>query len=267
MCWRSRIECQVCPNASRRRATHSLSVAASRLGLSRFWHATCFQGMADQQQGGRSLLETLEHLLEISGADLQVALATASDLVASALNADKVDVFMYDPTRDSLVALGSSHQPLSATQKRHGLDVLPVANGGRVVHVYKTASCFLTGELERDPEELRGVKEVLRIRSKMGVPLYLGDRLRGVLMIASQQPDFWKEEDVPFAVSVARWIGIVAHRAELTAEISRNAMEQGRRAVADELVTVLAHDLRNYLSPLDMRLRSMRLRANGRGVS
>jgi two-component system, OmpR family, sensor kinase len=212
-------------------------------------------------EGGRQgLLQTLERLLEISGTEASVALATASDLVAEALRADKVDVFVYDPNRDSLVALGSSHQPLSALQKRHGLDILPVSNGGRVVHVYRTASTFLTGALESDPEELRGVKEVLHIRSKLGVPLYVGEKLRGVLMIASQAADFWTPPDVVFAESVARWIGVVAHRAELTAEIARNAVEQGRRAAAEELVTVLAHDLRNHLAPLDLRLRALRHR-------
>jgi signal transduction histidine kinase len=211
------------------------------------------------------LLETLERLLEVSGAELAVALAQASDLVADALHADKVDVFMYDPSRDSLVALGSSHQPLSATQKRHGLDVLPVANGGRVVHVFQTASTFVNGELDRDMEELRGIRELLKIRSKLGVPLRIGGELRGVLMLASQQPHFWGPQDVTFAESVARWIGIVAHRSELTQEIARNAVAQGRQAVAEELMTVLAHDLRNYLAPLDWRLRSLRMRAERDG--
>ena len=37
---------------------------------------------------------------------------------------------------------------------------------------------------------------------------------------------------------MARWVGIVIHRAELAAEIARNATEHGRRAGAEELVTV-----------------------------
>ncbi len=81
----------------------------------------------------RRLLETLERLLELPAADLQVTLTHATDLVARALAADKVDAFLYDPARDSLVAISSSNQPLSALQRRHGLDVLPLANGGRVV--------------------------------------------------------------------------------------------------------------------------------------
>jgi signal transduction histidine kinase len=58
---------------------------------------------------------------------------------------------------------------------------------------------------------------------------------------------------------------MVAHRAELAEEIGRNAVEQGRRAVGEELVTVLAHDLRNLLAPLGTRLEVLRMRAQRDG--
>src|SRR6476660_2271503 len=89
--------------------------------------------------------DTLERLLEIPDADLTTALTRAADVMALAFAADKVDAFVYDAARDSLVALGTSNQPLSQRQRRHGLDVLPVSNGGRVVHVYKTNATFVTG--------------------------------------------------------------------------------------------------------------------------
>jgi signal transduction histidine kinase len=89
-----------------------------------------------------------------------------------------------------------------------------------------------------------------------------------VVLCASRQPDFWCEQDAAFMQSVARWIGMLTQRTELIQDASRNAVEQGRRDVADELVTVLAHDLRNYLAPLDWRLRVVRRRAerDGRGA-
>src|SRR3954463_8028213 len=73
------------------------------------------------------------------------------------------------------------------------------------------------------------------------------------------------EEDVRFAEAVARWVGMIAHRAELTEEIARNAVEQGRRVVADELITTMAHDLRNYMAPIEMRLAFVRRRADQDG--
>jgi len=82
------------------------------------------------------MLDTLVHLLEVDVADLRNALTRSCNLVAEALRADKVDAFLYDPSKDTLVALSTSTQPLSELQKKLGLDVLPVSNGGRVVHVF-----------------------------------------------------------------------------------------------------------------------------------
>ena len=209
----------------------------------------------------KRLLETLERLLELSAADLHTALTHATDLVARALGADKVDAFLYDHARDSLVALSSSNQPLSALQRKHGLDVLPLANGGRTVGVYQTGQTFATGHLEKDPDELRGLKETLRIRSEIGVPLELGGRRRGMMMIASLEPERFTDVDVRFAESVARWVGTVAHRAELVQEIARNSVAAGRRAAAEELITVFAHDMRNHISPIATRLQLLQRRA------
>jgi two-component system OmpR family sensor kinase len=216
-------------------------------------------GSADVDSTQR-LLDTLEQLLKLPTADLRTTLSRATDLVAEATAADKVDAFLYDPARDTLVATGSN-QPLSAVQRQHGLDVLALANGGRVVYVYKTGKVFVSGRVDQDPEELLGIKQTLGIRSQIGVALEVGGTRRGMMMLASQEADFFTPDDVRFAESAGRWIGAVAHRAELAGQISRNAMEQGRRAAAEELVTVLAHDLRNYLAPIEMRLHALRLRA------
>lgn len=207
------------------------------------------------------LLEVLEGLLRAPAGDLKTTLSYVSDLIAAASGADKIDAFLYDASRDSLVALGTSNQPLSALQVKLGLNVLPLSNGGRTVEVFKTGKTYFSGHVDQDPEELRGIKEALAIRSQLGVPLDVGDDRRGMLMAASQKPDFFTAEDARMAETVGRWVGVVVHRAELVEEISRNAVEQGRRAGAEELVTILAHDLRNYLGPLGLRLQVLRLRA------
>src|SRR6187402_193230 len=93
--------------------------------------------------------ETVQRLLETPVANLRGALSHAADLVAEALRADKVDAFLYDPARDTLVAVGTSDQPLSHREKAHGLDVLPIANGGRAVQVFKTGETFMTGDLQK----------------------------------------------------------------------------------------------------------------------
>jgi two-component system, OmpR family, sensor kinase len=203
----------------------------------------------------------LERLLAIPAADLGNALDHACTAVGEALHADKVDAFLYDDSRDSLVALGTSATPLSSLQKKLGLDVLPVSNGGRVVYVFQTGETYVTGRLCADPEELRGIKEAMKIQSQVGVPLQVGEQRQGMLMVASLEPDFFGPEDVEFTESVARWVGMVAHRAELTHEVTKNAAEQGRRKLAEELITVLAHDLKNFITPISARLHVLRIRA------
>ena len=209
------------------------------------------------------MLEILEGLLRIPGGDLQSTLVHACDLVAAATGADKIDAFLYDASRDSLVAHGTSNQPLSALQRKLGLDVLQISNGGRTVGVFRTGKLFLHGDVQQDPGELKGLREGLGIRSHLGVPFDVGGERRGVLLAASLKADFFTAEDARMAETVTRWVGLVAHRAELTEEIRRAAAEQGRRGGAEELVTVLAHDLRNYLSPMRARLQVLRLRAGG----
>lgn len=208
-------------------------------------------------------LELLEALLRLPAGDMKATLEHVGNLIAGATGADKIDAFLYDAARDSLVAVGTSTQPLSALQRQLGLDVLQLSNGGRVVHVYKTGETFMTGRLDQDEAELPGVKQALKIKSKLGVPLDIGGKRRGMIMIASLKPDFFTAEDARFAESVAHWAGIVAHRAELAEQIGRNAAAQARRSAAEELVTILAHDLRNLLGPLGLRLEVLRARAQG----
>jgi two-component system OmpR family sensor kinase len=210
-------------------------------------------------------LRLLEALLRIPAGSLQATLSHVSDLIASATGADKIDAFLYDKARDSLVAVGTSTQPLSALQRQLGLDVLPLSNGGQTVNVFRTGETYYNGRVDQDADEVLGIKEALAVRSEIGVPLDLGGERRGMLMVASQQPEFFTPEDVRFLEAVGHWVGIVAHRAELAEVIGRNAVEQGRRTAAEELVTVLAHDLRNYLSPLDMRLQLLATRAKRDG--
>jgi signal transduction histidine kinase len=211
------------------------------------------------------LLDVLEQLLQLPAADLRATLSRVSDVISRSSGADKVDAFLYDPARDSLVAVGSSTQALSQLQRELGLDVLQLSNGGRTVEVYRTGATYLSRHVDEDKDELPGIRDALGVRSEIGVALEIGGSRRGMIMLASKRPEFFSEEDARFMETAARWVGVVTHRAELAEEIGRNAIELGRRAGAEELITVLAHDLRNYLAPLTMRLEVLRLRAEHEG--
>src|SRR4051812_13939326 len=109
----------------------------------------------DRAIASQRALEMLESLLRLPAGDLKATLNHVSDLLAGATAADKVDAFLYDPGRDSLVAIGTSTQPLSALQRKHGLDVLPLANRGCTVEVFETGKTFYSGHLEAEAGELR----------------------------------------------------------------------------------------------------------------
>src|SRR5690348_14119126 len=93
----------------------------------------------------RKLLDVLERLLSLPGRTLSETLDEASHLVGEALDADKVDVFLYDAASDSLVAAGTSRTAMGRRQHAIGLDRLPLANGGPTVRVFKTGQSRQTG--------------------------------------------------------------------------------------------------------------------------
>ncbi|MDP9379623.1 MAG: GAF domain-containing sensor histidine kinase [Chloroflexota bacterium] len=207
------------------------------------------------------LLPTLEALLAIEATDLRGTLEQAADLLVGALGAEKVDVSLHDPSINTLVAMGVSNTPMGRRQRQIGMDRLPVANGGRVVEVYQTGEPYITGHAEEDPLVLPGFTRGLGVRSLMAVPMAVAGELRGAVHAASSRVDAFTDEDLSFLEAVARWVGMVAHRGELVEQIARDAVEAARRTAADEMVTVLAHDLRNHLTPLKARVDLIHRRA------
>jgi signal transduction histidine kinase len=208
------------------------------------------------------LLHTLEALLRIEATDLRSALDQAADVLAAGpMGAEKVDVFLLDEASRSLVALGTSATPLGAKQKELGLDRLPLANGGRAVQVQRTGEPFLSPDSRRDREEVRGLVEELGVRSSMLLPVLIPGRARGVLSIVSTEPGRWDEADLGLGRAIASWVGHVAHRANLVEELRASALTQGRRAAAEEIVVVVAHELRNFLGPLRGRIGLLQQRA------
>lgn len=214
--------------------------------------------IADQD----TLLNAIERLMAINAVSLKSALDEAAHHIAELLAADKVDAFIFEESSQSLVALGTSDTPMGHQQVRLGLDRLPVANGGRYVHNYRTSGTFITGRSDLDEMELPGIVDGLGVRSTLLVPLIVDTECRGLLGVMSAHPDYFREEHLRFITAVSHWLGIVAHRAELMEQLTEDAVERGRQIAAKELITILAHDLRNYLTPLKLRVAMMLRKAN-----
>lgn len=207
------------------------------------------------------LLVSLEHLLSIDALNVQSALRQASDLLAKTLDAEKIDVFVFDRDVNTLVAMGVSNTDMAARQQALGLDKLPVANEGREVEVFETGKPYLSGHADLDTGMLPGVKYDLGVRSIIIVPLAVRDERRGLITAASGRAEAFNTADLRFLQGVSRWVGMVMHRAELAEQAADDIAESARQTTADEMVTVLAHDLNNFLTPISGRLDLVRRRA------
>jgi GAF domain-containing protein len=156
----------------------------------------------------------LGQLQRITASDLQEALTQAAQAVAEAFGVDKTDIFLLDPATSSLVALGTSRTPMGQQQRALGLHILPLANGGRMVQVFQAQQPYRDGQVDQDPEELRGVKVELGVRSTLAVPLLIADQPRGVLQLCDARPERFSERDQQLLEFVAHWVGLMALRFE-----------------------------------------------------
>lgn len=182
------------------------------------------------------LFRALHHLLGLEALDLEVALDAAAQQIADVMQADKVDVFLFEPATELLVAVGTNESEMAHKQKALGLDRLPVTDGGTSAHVFLTGECRLRNHLDQDSLELRGIVEDLGVRSQIGVPLEVRGERRGALMVCSAMPEFFSEDDLRFTEAVAHWVGLVGYRAAGVQQTIAEAAREGLRVAAAETV-------------------------------
>jgi DNA-binding CsgD family transcriptional regulator len=116
------------------------------------------------------LLVTLERLLDVQPTGLEPAMDEVASLLADVLGTSKVELFLYEPETATLVAVGASETPPARQQHAIGLDRQPLANGGRAVEVFRTGRAHRDGRVDRDSQELIGIRRGLGVRSQPGVP-------------------------------------------------------------------------------------------------
>lgn len=207
------------------------------------------------------LFVALTRLLALSATSVSETLTAACEVLTTVVETDKIDAFLYDAGSESLVAVGTNDMPMSRRQRAIGLDRMPLANGGRAVEVFQSGKPYFCDDVAADRGELPGIKEALKVQSAMGVPLEIQGKRRGVLMVVSAARNTYRWTDLEFLAAIAHWIGVVTHRAELVEEATRTAAERARQRTAEELVSVVAHDLRNLVTPLAARLHRLAARA------
>ena len=179
------------------------------------------------------LLTTLERMLDIDPTSLFGALQGVATLLIDALSADDVQVFLYNPAAEALVAPSNAKTPVVR---------LPLVSGGQIVET------FLSGEpaIGEATDHVRGD----RVRSVVCVPLTVGERTQGVLVASSTTSHSFSERDLRFLLAAARWVGAIAHRAELVERATASAVEAARAAITQDVVTTLAADVKRRTRPL-----------------
>lgn len=217
------------------------------------------------------LLETLQRLLAIEAPGPADALTQAAAVVAQGLDVEKVDVFLHNPARRALVAVGVSDTPLGQREREIGLDVLPLAPSGRLAGVFLTGRPYRTGHAERDPALPDGFTSELGVRSVLAVPLAVEGARRGVLAVDAVRPAAFTAADLHFLEAVAHWVGALLHRVETeeaarAALVARQVAEERQRLaeeavrLRDDYLAAATHDLRTPLTALRGRAQLLRRR-------
>jgi len=91
------------------------------------------------------------------------------------------------------------------------------------------------------------------MKSVARAPVFIGDRVIGAVRVGSIRPNAFAPDDLRLLELVARDIGVAVERARLL-DAERTARAQAERAlrVRDEVLAVVAHDLRNPLASISM---------------
>jgi two-component system OmpR family sensor kinase len=184
------------------------------------------------------VLRMLQRLLAIQEVALRPVLSQASTIIAETFKADKVDVFVYEETSDSLVALGTSNTLLGQQQRTLGLDRLSLSGGGRAAWVFRTGDIHTSGHADTDHEELRGIVDPLGVRSVIDIPILVAGARRGVLQVDSVTPSFFTDHDISALTAVAGWVGLIMHRAELAEQMAAEAARHARVEVGNEVARI-----------------------------
>jgi signal transduction histidine kinase len=105
-------------------------------------------------------------------------------------------------------------------------------------------------EAAENPEHLRVLRE-MRLRSSMVVPLTVGEDCQGALGLASSYHAF-DETDLPLALEIGRRCALFIESARL------HRSEKSAIEARDEVLAIVAHDLRNPLASMMFQLALLR---------
>jgi PAS domain S-box-containing protein len=216
-----------------------------------------FRDLTDQRRAERDQRILAELGAVLSPLRYESSLADVAPLVARDL-ADLVVFFVVQPDGDLYRVAAATRDPTQAwiaeaiTSMR--ATVRPDHPTRRVVRdrepylrQYTPESMEATAE---HPEHLRALR-AMRLRSSMVVPLVVGEVCHGALALASGSHAF-DETDLPLALEIGRRCALFIESARL------HRSERAAIKARDEVLAIVAHDLRNPLASMMLHLTLLR---------
>lgn len=204
----------------------------------------------------RAARARVELLYELAGAvtraeSLQAALEPALDAVCRALAVERASILLFD---DAGVMRFRAWRGLSEEYRRAVDGHSPWTRDARAPEP------ILVSDVESD-EALAAYRPVFAregIRALGFVPLVHDTQLLGKFMVYGPAPRLFTEDDVRLATAVAGQIAQAVSRRHAEAEVRRAQAEAERAAAArEQLLAVVAHDLRNPLGVAQLKAQVM----------
>lgn len=162
--------------------------------------------------------------------DLDEVLNLILENVTMVLEASVGMIFLRDPDYGNLVwgaSLGLSEEFVSSYKKN------PIRPGeGLTGIIFQTGkSLYIPEGSSRDPRVARDVTRREDLHSFIGVPLFAGEDVVGVLNILTRPPHKLSADQVPFCTTIGTHVGLAIRNARLYAEqqMAKNKLEQESR--------------------------------------
>jgi signal transduction histidine kinase len=126
----------------------------------------------------------------------------------------------------------------------------------------ESGRALLRGDLSRDDllaatrhPARRAALRALRMTSCMAMPLVVGDRIAGGILLVAGGERRFGADDLVAAEAMARRVGRAAEKARRFREVQQTLREQ------NELLLSSAHDLKNLVTPVQVRVDTLRAEA------
>ncbi len=202
--------------------------------------------MQAERERARRLATVTEIARNVSSIlDLQALLDQTTALIAERLGYYSVTILLVDQHDEQSLVWASGnpgvpHAPPSWRQR---------VGEGMVGWAVATGQTQLARDTLADPHFIQGPG--LRTRSELDAPLTVGGRVLGVLVIGSEEPNAFADEDVPFVETLADQIAVAIENARLLERARELATSEERNRLAREIHDTLAQSITAMVLELD----------------